>query len=64
MQIEEIKQKAKAAGLKVPAGKVKKLELIRRIQAAEGNFPCFGTSDGYCDQTGCCFAPDCLTKNY
>lgn len=64
MQIEEIKKMAKSIGVKVPAGKSKKLELIRKIQEAEGNFPCFGTSDGYCDQVSCSFGPDCLTKNY
>jgi len=64
MLIEEIKKRAKAAGVKVAAGKVNKLELIRQIQTAEGNFPCFGTSEGYCDQTDCCFGPDCLSKNY
>jgi hypothetical protein len=36
------------------------VELIRRIQRAEGNFDCFGTAIDYCDQSQCCFREDCL----
>ncbi len=64
MQIEEIKKKARTVGLKPAAGKVKKLELVREIQKAEGNFPCFGTAEGYCDQSGCFFREDCLARNF
>ena len=64
MQIEEIKKRAKAVGLKPATGKTKKLELVREIQKAEGNFPCFGTAEKYCDQTGCFFREDCLAKNF
>lgn len=64
MQITELKKMAKGVGVKVPAGKVSKKELVRQIQAAEGNFSCFATADGYCDQCDCCFRADCLTKDY
>jgi len=50
--------------VKVPAGKAKKLDLIRAIQEQEGNFPCFGSADLYCDQNSCIFREDCLNKNY
>lgn len=64
MQITELKKMAKNVGVKVPAGKVGKMELVRQIQTAEGNFPCFATADGYCDQSNCCFRYDCLTKDF
>lgn len=62
MQLTELRKMAKNVGVKVPVGKVKMLEVVRQIQAAEGNFPCYGTADGYCDQLGCCFRSDCLIK--
>ena len=58
MTMKEVKEMAKALGLK--AGKLKKAELIRDIQVKEGNFPCFGTAEGYCDQMACTFREDCL----
>jgi hypothetical protein len=40
---------------------MKKENLIRSIQLAEGNFPCFGTATaGLCDQTNCLWRVDCL----
>jgi len=58
MNMSEIKAKAKALGLK--PGKMKKTELIRAIQAAEGNTQCFGWSNGHCPNIDCCFMADCL----
>ena len=58
MNMPEIKNKAKALGLN--PGKMKKTELIRAIQTAEGNSPCFGWSNGYCPNVDCCFMADCL----
>ncbi|MBN1433768.1 hypothetical protein JW921_03355 [Candidatus Fermentibacterales bacterium] len=54
----EIVQKAKALGIKV--SRLKKEELIRAIQVAEGNFPCFGTAREYCDQQDCLWRKDCM----
>ncbi len=59
MKMQEIRAKAKALGLKNTFG-LKKEELIRRIQKAEGNFDCFGTAIDYCDQFECCFREDCF----
>jgi len=59
MKMQEVREKAKALGLKNTFG-LSKTELIRRIQKAEGNFDCFGTSTDYCDQIECCFREDCL----
>ncbi len=58
MKMPEIKRKAKR--LSVSPGKMKKAELIHSIQEAEGYTPCFGTSNGECQYTNCCFMPDCL----
>jgi hypothetical protein len=59
MKMQEIRAKAKALGIKNTFG-LKKEELIRRIQKAEGYFDCFGTAKDYCDQVQCCFRDDCL----
>jgi hypothetical protein len=57
--ISELKKKAKKINLQ--PGTMNKTELIRAIQKAEGNFPCFKTaSQGSCDQRGCCWREDCL----
>ncbi len=61
MKIQEIKKMATSMGIKT--GKMKKAEMIRAIQATEGNFPCFQTSAGFCDQAGCCWRPDCMTTH-
>jgi len=58
MKISEIKEKAKSVGVK--AGKMKKDELVRAIQQAENNNPCFGSNDGQCGQWNCCFMQDCV----
>ena len=58
MVIKEIKAIAKEMG--IVAGNRKKLELIQAIQEAEGNYPCFGTSNGSCDQQDCRWRDDCL----
>ena len=59
MQMQEIRSKAKEFGLKV--AKQTKVELVRSIQVAEGNFSCFATAaDGVCDQMACIWREDCF----
>ncbi|MBN1457679.1 MAG: hypothetical protein JW912_07500 [Sedimentisphaerales bacterium] len=58
MTMPQIRQKAK--GLGITSGKMSKVDLIHEIQRAEFCTPCYGTTNGYCDQTGCCFMADCL----
>ena len=58
MKIEQIKQKAQALG--ITPGRMKKTELIHAIQRAEGNNPCYGTAQGWCQYEDCCFRSDCL----
>lgn len=58
MKMQEIRIAAKRLGINSFAKT--KVQLIREIQSAEGNFPCFGTAGTYCDQEACCFRAICL----
>jgi hypothetical protein len=58
MKMNDVVKRAKGLGIKAKA--VKKADLIRQIQKAEGNFDCFGRAVDYCDQWQCCFREDCL----
>jgi len=58
MTVKEIQGIAKKMGLK--AGKMKKADLVRTIQAAEGNTPCFQTNAvNSCGQANCLWRSDC-----
>jgi hypothetical protein len=58
MTMGEIKDKAKNLGIN--PGTMKKTELIRAIQSAEHNNACYGTTNGTCQWTECCWRSDCL----
>ena len=58
MKMAEIKRKAGDLG--VTAGTLRKGDLIRAIQLAEGNSACYGMSRGHCSQEDCCWRKDCL----
>ena len=59
MTLKQIKEIAKTKGIK--AGNMKKANIIRAIQLAEGNFDCFGSAAaGDCDQVHCLWRADCL----
>ncbi|MHC5059820.1 MAG: Rho termination factor N-terminal domain-containing protein [Planctomycetota bacterium] len=58
MTMPQIQKKAKNLG--ITPGKMKKAELIHSIQMAENCTPCYGTSDGNCQYTDCCFMADCF----
>jgi hypothetical protein len=59
MKMQEVRELARRLGVKT--GGVSKAVAIRRIQEAEGNFPCFGTATGgVCDRHDCAFREDCL----
>lgn len=60
MQMEKVRERAKKLGVR--SSRMKKQDLIRAIQKAEGNFPCFGTAAGYCDQLKCCWREDCVKE--
>lgn len=58
MNMEQIKDVAKDRGVK--PGKLKKVELIRAIQEAEGNPLCFATEQiERCGEDGCLWREDC-----
>ncbi len=60
MNMQEIRGLAKDYGIK--AERASKVELIRSIQVAEGNFNCFASAlDGDCDQMNCKWREDCFT---
>ena len=60
MKLQEVQAMAKAKGVRIGNVKDQTL-LIREIQKAEGNFPCYGAATaGKCDQTGCLWRKDCL----
>ncbi|MBN2587017.1 MAG: Rho termination factor N-terminal domain-containing protein [Candidatus Fermentibacteraceae bacterium] len=59
MTKKEVLEMASDLGIK-GAARMKKADVIRAIQAHEGNFPCFGTADGHCDQMDCLWRADCL----
>ena len=58
MTVKELRRVAKVLGIKT-AG-LRKAEMIRAIQTAEGNFDCFDTATDYCDQMSCLFRSNCL----
>jgi hypothetical protein len=58
MTVKEIQGIAKKMGLK--ASKMKKADLVRTIQATEGNTPCFQTgAASSCGQENCLWRSDC-----
>ena len=60
MKVEEIRQRANRLGI-ATAARIRKADLIRAIQRAEGNRECFGADWRLgCDQLGCCWRADCL----
>lgn len=59
MQMQEIRTIAKNFGIKT--SRQNKVDLVRSIQVAEGNFGCFATAnDGVCDQIACVWRDDCF----
>jgi hypothetical protein len=59
MNMKDIKGIALKQGVKT--GKMKKDDIIRAIQRAEGNFDCFGTAaTSNCSQSDCLWREDCL----
>jgi hypothetical protein len=59
MTMTEIKKIAATKGIDKPKGK--KVDLIRQIQAAEGNNGCFSTGiSDVCGQSTCLWREDCV----
>ncbi len=60
MKIQDIRTIASKMGIK--AGKLKKVDLIRAIQKAEGNCPCYAAAGHECDQINCLWREDCMKE--
>lgn len=60
MKLQEIKDKAKELGIHV--AKMKKEQLIKSIQLAEGNAVCFGQNDSKCPWKNCSWWDDCIKE--
>ena len=62
MLLSQIQEQARSLGLR-PAAKMRKADLIRTVQTAEGNSPCFGAEWRFsCVQQDCAWRQDCLKK--
>lgn len=59
MTVKQLRAMAKELDIKT--SNLRKSELIKSIQRAEGNFDCFGTAEDYCDQTNCLFRQGSLS---
>ena len=59
MKMTEIKDKARALGVKIRG--LRKADLIRQILIAEGNQPCFLAKAEPCMETDCCWRKDCFS---
>ena len=60
--MKEIRESARQLGIR-PA-RMEKVELIRAIQRAEGNFDCYGTAtEEECDQEECLWREDCFRES-
>jgi hypothetical protein len=56
--MKNVQAKARKMGVKVQ--KLKKTDLIRKIQIEEGNTPCFQLNGETCGQMDCCWRSDCV----
>ena len=60
MKMQEVRSIAKKMDI-VAGARIKKQDLIREIQATEGNSPCFKTKTE-CPEINCLWRDDCLPK--
>jgi len=59
LNMKEIREMAQQLGVR--STRMRKAELIRAIQRAEGNYDCYGTAtEEECDQEECLWREDCF----
>jgi hypothetical protein len=62
MHMNEVRARAKELGL-TRLGRIRKADLIRKIQQAENFSPCFGSEQRLeCPYEDCCWRQDCLVS--
>ncbi len=62
MTFNEIRKMA--GGMGINTYRMKKADLVRRIQQAENNIECYGTERvAYCNEHECLWRNDCLSLN-
>lgn len=60
--MKEIREMARQLGIR--SNRMRKAELVRAIQRAEGNFDCYGTAaEEECDQEECLWREDCFMES-
>jgi hypothetical protein len=60
MDLATVKSKAEGLGINTSALKsVKKADLVKMIQTAEGHTACYGSTAEGCPHVLCCFMTDC-----
>lgn len=60
MTVKQLQKKARKMGIN--PGRLKKADLIHKIQKAEGNAACYGSGNVDCMEVDCCFRTDCLNQ--
>lgn len=59
MNLDQVRGIARSIG--ITPGKLRKQDLIKSIQRAEGNFDCFASAkNSECDQLDCIWRDDCF----
>ena len=61
MNMKEVRKRAADMGVRPQPRR--KADVIRAIQSAEGNTPCFATGRSDCDQARCYWREDCLSQS-
>ena len=62
LNMKELREMARQLGVR--SIRMRKVELIRAIQQAEGNFDCYGTAtEDECDQEECLWREDCFMES-
>ena len=62
LNMKEIREMARRLGVR--SVRMRKTELIRTLQRAEGNFDCYGTAtEEECDQEECLWREDCFKES-
>ncbi len=62
MNMKEVRKRAKTVGVTLETEN--KADLVRAIQAKEGNPQCFHSGRKLCPEKSCCWLEDCIPQQY